>query len=178
MRKEARETVGAHEILLDAFDRIRETLHRAVEGLDREGLAFRPDADANSIAWLGWHLTRIQDDHVSEIAGREQAWISDGWHERFGMPPDPSNTGYGHSSEQVAAIRPESPQTILGYHDAVADRTREYLATVDSQELDRIVDRSYDPPVSVGVRLVSVISDNLQHAGQARYVRGIVDRRN
>lgn len=165
------------EILADAFGRVREILHRAAEGLDREGLAFRPEPDANSIAWLGWHLTRIQDDHVSELTGREQAWTSDGWHVRFGMPPNPSETGFGHNSKQVAAIRPETPEIILGYHDAVAARTREYLATIDSQELTRIIDRSYDPPVSVGVRLVSVISDNLQHAGQASYLRGIVDRR-
>jgi hypothetical protein len=169
--------VDTSEILVDAFERIREVLHRAATGLDQEGLAFRPDPDANSIAWLGWHLTRIQDDHVSEISGREQAWISEGWHVRFGMAPDPSETGFGHVSQQVAAIRPETPELILGYHDAVSARTQEYLATIDSQELDRIIDRSYDPPVSVGVRLVSVISDNLQHAGQARFVRGIVDRR-
>jgi hypothetical protein len=165
------------DVLADAFGRIREVLHQAAEGLDRQGLAFRPEAHANSIAWLGWHLTRIQDDHVSEIAGREQAWISEGWYGRFGMPPDPSNTGYGHSSVQVAGVRPEGPGVLLGYHDAVSDRTLGYLATIDAEELDRIIDRSYHPPVSVGVRLVSVISDNLQHAGQARYVRGIVDRR-
>jgi hypothetical protein len=165
------------QILADAYGRIREVLHQAVEGVDLEGLLYRPDADANSIAWLGWHLTRTQDDHVSEIAGREQAWITDDWYARFEMPADPSNTGYGHTSVEVAAVRPESPDLVLAYHDAVTDRTLEYLATVDTAELDRIIDRSYTPPVSVGVRLVSVISDNLQHAGQARYLRGLVDRR-
>ena len=165
------------EVLQDAFNRVREVLESAVEGLDKEGLAFRPDADANSIAWLGWHLTRTEDDHVSEIAGLEQAWISEVWHKKFSMPADRSDTGYGHSRKQVAAIRPQTPEIILAYHDAVATRTGEYLKKVDAKELDRIIDRSYDPPVSVGVRLVSVIADNLQHAGQARYVRGIVDRR-
>ena len=165
------------EVLTDAYSRVRELVHQSVEGLDGEGLAFRPEPDANPIGWLVWHLTRIQDDHLSEIAGREHAWTTAGWAESFGMPADPGNTGYGHSSEQVAEVRPEGPAVLLGYHDAVADRTLEYLATVDAEELDRIIDRSYDPPVSVGVRLVSVISDNLQHAGQARYLRGIIDRR-
>lgn len=168
--------MDTRQILADAYGRIRQVLHQAVEGVDHTGLLYRPDADANSIAWLGWHLTRIQDHHVSEIAGREQAWIAEGWHERFGMAPDPSNTGNGHSSAEVAAVRPENGDLVLAYHDAVSERTLEYLATIDSTELDRIIDRSYDPPVSVGVRLVSVISDNLQHAGQARYVRGVVDR--
>lgn len=165
------------DVLADAYGRIRSLVHRAVEGLDTDGLAYRPEAEANPIGWLAWHLTRIQDHHVSEIAGREQAWVADGWHERFGMPADPGDTGFGHTAQQVAALRPDGPDALLGYHDAVADRTLAYLRTIDADELERIVDRSYDPPVSVGVRLVSVVNDNLQHAGQARYVRGIVDRR-
>jgi len=165
------------EVLADAYRRISELVHQSVEGLDGAGLAFRPEGDANSIAWLVWHLTRVQDDHLSEIAGREQAWVAGGWAEGLGMPAEASNTGYGHSSGQVGALRPEGPEALMGYHDAVAQRTLEYLAAVDAGELDRVIDRSYDPPVSVGVRLVSVISDNLQHAGQARYVRGIIDRR-
>jgi uncharacterized damage-inducible protein DinB len=169
-------TVESREVLADAYGRIREVVHRSAAGLTAEDLAYRPEADANSIAWLVWHLTRIQDHHLSELAGREQVWVAEDWAGRLGLTAGPEETGFGHTSEQVAAVRPDGPEHLLGYHDAVAARTAEYLATVDADELDRIVDRSYDPPVSVGVRLVSVISDNIQHAGQARYVRGIVDR--
>lgn len=166
-----------NDVLTDAYTRIHELVHLAVEGLDPGGLAFRPDADANSIAWLVWHVTRVQDHHISEIAGREQAWICDGWAGELGMKPDPSNTGYGHTSEEVAAVHPEHRDGLLAYFKAVSQRTMDYLATIDADELDRIIDRSYDPPVSVGVRLVSVISDCLQHVGQAQYVRGIYERR-
>jgi len=164
------------ELLADAFGRIRDELHEVVEGLDRDGLAFRPDAEANSIAWLAWHLTRVQDDHISEIAGRSQVWVSEGWHDRFDLPADPSNTGYGHTPEQVGALRPEHPQLLIDYHEAVVGGTLEYLATIDAAELDRIIDDSYDPPVSIGVRLVSVIADDLQHVGQGAYVRGLLAR--
>jgi hypothetical protein len=163
------------EVFLEAFGRISQLVRQSVEGAEAKGLSYRPEPGANSIAWLAWHLTRIQDDHVSEIAGIEQAWIAEGWHDRFGMEADPHNTGYGHGPDQVAAI-PADPELLLPHHEAVAGRTATYLVKVDDAELDRIIDRSYDPPVSVGVRLVSVISDNLQHAGQARYLRGIVDR--
>ncbi|HUO46272.1 MAG TPA: DinB family protein [Acidimicrobiia bacterium] len=166
------------EVLGEAFKRIRQLVEQSAAGLDSAALAFRPDADANSIAWLAWHLTRIQDHHVSEIADRTQCWIEDRWFEKFGMDPDPSRTGNGDTSAEVAAFRPRDPEHLLEYQEAVYRRTLEYLKTIDADELDRIVDRSYDPPVSVGVRIVSVISDNLQHAGQARYVRGIVDRLN
>jgi hypothetical protein len=165
------------EVLAEAVGRIVEDFELAVEGLTAEQLAVRLDPEANSIAWLTWHATRVQDDHVAELAGRAQAWTDDGFHERFGMDLDPRDIGYGHTSEQVAVVRPDGPEILLDYLGAVAERTREYLAGVDAAELDRIVDRSWDPPVTAGVRLVSVIDDSLQHAGQARFVRGMIERR-
>ncbi len=168
--------MDSSDILIDAFGRIQELVHTVIEGLEPDALAFRPDGEVNSIGWLVWHLTRVQDDHVSEIAGRDQAWVADGWADRFEMEPDPSNTGYGHTSDQVASVRP-SAQLRRDYHDAVHDRTVEYLRAIDPDELGRIVDYGWDPPVSVGVRLVSVIGDDLQHAGQAAYARGLFERR-
>lgn len=164
------------DLLKDGFSRIRELVAISANGLDRERLIYRPEPGANSIAWLVWHLTRIQDDHVSEIAGLEQAWVTDGWAEKFDMEPDPENDGRGHGHEEVAAIAPDNSDLLIAHHEAVSDRTFAYLERANATELDRIIDRSYDSPVSVGVRLVSVISDNIQHAGQARYLRGIVDR--
>lgn len=164
------------ELLLDAFGRIRQTVHAAVDGLDPEQLAFRVDPDANSIAWLVWHLSRVQDDHVSEVAGVDQAWLSKGWRERLSLPFDGPATGYGHTSAEVAAVRVSSGDLLTGYYDEVHDRTERYLSTLREQDLDRIVDESWDPPVSLGVRLVSVINDNTQHAGQAAFLRGVTLR--
>lgn len=169
--------MDTRDVLADAYGRIRQTVHRAADGLDAAGLAFRPDPGANSVAWLVWHLTRIQDDHISEIAGHDQTWIGQGWHQWVGLPFEATDTGFGHTAEQVGLVRPDSPDLLLAYHDAVAERTQAYLATVEPGELARVIDASYDPPTTVGVRLVSVLSDNLQHAGQARYVRGLLDRR-
>jgi hypothetical protein len=167
--------MNTSEVFLEAFGRISQLVHQSVEGADPAGLSYRPEPGANSIAWLSWHLTRIQDEHLSDAAGIEQAWITEGWHHKFGMDPDPHNTGRGHGPDEVAAI-PADAGLLLAHHEAIAARSAAYLVTVDEAELDRIIDRSYDPPVTVGVRLVSVISDNIQHAGQARYLRGIVDR--
>ena len=164
------------DLLRDGFTRIRELVVISATDLDRQRLTYRPEPSANSIAWLVWHLTRIQDDHVSEIAGTEQAWVTEGWAGKFGMEPDPDNDGRGHGPEQVSALAPDSADLLVAHHEAVSDRTFAYLERVNPSELDRIIDDSYDPPVSVGVRLISVISDNIQHAGQARYLRGIVDR--
>lgn len=168
--------MDTRDILTEAFARVRGGLTRVVDGLDAQALAYRPDPDANSIAWLVWHSTRVQDDHVSELAGREQAWTSDGWVDRFGLPFDPADIGYGHDSLQVGAVRPQGPHLLAAYQEAVVQRTFTYLDTVDASELDRIIDERWDPPVSVGVRLVSVIGDQLQHLGQADYVRGMLGR--
>jgi len=165
------------ELLIDAFGRIRQVVHGAVRGLTPQKLAFRVDPDANSIAWLVWHLTRIQDDHIADAARVEQVWTSRGWVERFGLPFEPSATGYGHGSDEVAAVKVDSGELLVAYHDAVNEQTIRYVQGLTDPDLDRIVDESWDPPVSLGVRLVSVISDNLQHAGQAALVRGILLRR-
>jgi Protein of unknown function (DUF664) len=164
------------ELLVDAFGRIRQVVHRVVGGLTPEQLAFRVDDGANSIAWLVWHLTRIQDDHVAGVAGSEQVWTSRGWAERFGLPFDPAATGYGHRPGEVLAVRAPG-ELLTGYYDAVDQQTIAYVKGLTDADLSRIVDRSWDPPVSLGVRLVSVIADDLQHAGQAAFIRGVLERR-
>jgi uncharacterized damage-inducible protein DinB len=169
--------MNSAEVLIDGFGRVQEVVTRVVEGLTPEELTFRVDSDANSIAWLVWHLTRVQDDHVADVAGTEQVWTGGGWVKQFGLPFGPAATGYGHRSEDVAAVRVDSGSLLTGYHDAVHDATVAYVEGLTDDDLARIVDSSWDPPVTLGVRLVSVIGDNLQHAGQAAFVRGIVRRR-
>jgi uncharacterized damage-inducible protein DinB len=163
------------EVLVDGFERVREALHGAVEGLTTDQLAYQPSDGANSIAWLVWHLARVQDDHVADVAGEEQLWTGGGWVERFSLPFAPSETGYGQHAEEIAAVR-AGADLLTGYYDAVHDRTLAYVRQLGADELDRIVDESWDPPVSLGRRLISVISDDLQHAGQAGYLRGLVER--
>ena len=165
------------ELLVDAFGRVREVVHDVVRGLTPEQLAFRVDEDANSIAWLVWHLTRIQDDHIADVAQAEQVWTSAGLMERFGLPFDARATGYGHSSDDVAAVRVDSADLLISYYDAVHDETIRFVERLTDSDLDRIVDEAWDPPVTLGVRLVSVIEDDLQHGGQAAFVRGVILRR-
>lgn len=162
-------------LLTDAFDRIAETAHRVLRGATAEQLAYRPDPEANTVAWLVWHLTRVQDDHVADVAGTEQRWTAGGWADRFGLPFDVADTGYGHTPEQVAAVRADAAQ-LQGYLDDVHAATAAYLETVTAEDLERVVDTRWDPPVTLGVRLVSVIGDDLQHVGQAAYVRGLAER--
>lgn len=165
------------DLLADAFERIRDLSLDVVEGLNAEALAWRPDGHANSIAWLVWHLTRVQDDHIAGIAGVDQRWVAGAHASAFGLPANPNDIGYGHGPEQVAAVRPESAAVLQAYHSDVAAHTLDWVDAVDADELDRVIDRSWDPPVTVGVRVVSVLGDCWQHVGQAAYLRGLYERR-
>ncbi|MGH9093354.1 MAG: mycothiol transferase [Acidimicrobiales bacterium] len=161
--------------LVDAFERVRDAVHPAVQGLTPEQLAVRLDPQANSIAWLVWHLTRIQDDHVAAAAGTEQVWTVEDWVSRFRLPFGPGSTGYGHGPDDVEAVR-ATADLLLGYYDATHGRTLAFVGGLAEADLDRVVDESWDPPVTLGVRLVSVVADDLQHVGQAAFVRGVVER--
>ena len=162
------------ELLTEAFDRLPGLVRSAVEGLSPQQLTWVPAPGANSIGWLVWHLTRVQDDHVADLLGTDQVWVSGDWADRFGLPADAHNTGYGHAAHEVATVRPQSAQARVEYYDAVAARTRDLLRDVTPKALDRVVDDRWDPPVTLGVRLISIVNDDDQHVGQAAYVRGLL----
>lgn len=166
------------DLLIDGYGRIKEILDRTVQGLTLEQLTYRPEEEANTIAWLTWHLSRVQDGHMSDLIGTPQAWVSEGWHAKFDKPANPADTGFRYTADQVAAVRPASAQLLAAYHEAVYARTVNYLKGLSTTDLDRVLNEpQWNPMPTLGVRLISVLSDNLQHAGQAAYLRGIIERR-
>ncbi len=161
------------DVLVDAFERIRDAVYPAVTGLSSDQLAYRPADESNSIAWLVWHLTRIQDDHVAALRGGRQVWTEAGWADRYRLPFDPADTGFGHGPDDVARVTVDA-NTLLGYFEDVHRATIEFLGSLDEPALDRVVDDRWDPPVTMSVRFMSVVADDLQHVGQAAYVRGLL----
>ena len=166
----------ATTVLEDAFSRIRDVGWDAVQGLTDEELTYRVDGETNTVGWLVWHLARVQDDHIAEVAGTEQVWAEDGWVDRFGLSFDERAVGFGQDADEVAQVQ-AGQDLLVGYLSAVLDRTAEYLAGLSDDDLDRVVDDNWDPPVTLAVRLMSIIADDLQHAGQAALLRGIILRR-
>ena len=161
------------DLLTDSFTRVHELVEGYADGLSEEAGAFRPDPGANSPAWLLWHLSRVQDDHVAELAQVDQAWPA--WRDRFGLPFEDDATGYGQTSEDVAAVRVDG-SLLLGYHADVHALCLRYLDGLTAEELQRVVDERWDPPVTASARLVSVLGDTLQHLGQVGYVLGSAER--
>ncbi|MFI6999990.1 DinB family protein [Nocardia sp. NPDC050175] len=165
------------DLLIDAFGRVQENVHGAVADLTTDELAVQLDPGANSIAWLIWHLTRVQDDHVADVADIDQVWTTAGWAERFGLPFDDTAIGYGDTPDEVAELGAVSADLLLGYYDAVHAQTIKYVSGLTDADLPRVVDTRWNPPVTLAVRLISVVDDDIQHSGQAAFVRGVLLRR-
>ena len=165
-----------HELLVDALGRVHESVHSAVSGLTLDQLHQRLDDDANPVGWLVWHLARVEDDHVAEVAGLEQVYLAQGYDAKFGSPYPAKAVGYGQSSHEVGKLRVPSVEVLTDYYDAVHAQTVAYVSGLSDADFDRVVDTRWDPPVTLGVRLVSVVNDATQHVGQAAFVRGVLLR--
>ena len=160
------------QLLQNVFERVAQHLEKALDGLTQEDLNQLPKSDCNSIGWLTWHLTRAQDSAVSGFMGKEQIWITDRWYSKFNRKPDPTDTGFGHSSEDVANFQSPDTKTLLDYHYAILRQTKEYISKLSTAELERETNNPRNP--TIGLRLAAVINDNLQHTGQVAYLRGLL----
>jgi uncharacterized damage-inducible protein DinB len=167
--------MSVSDLLVDGFSRVQEVVHAVLDGLTAEELTFRADEQANSIDWLIWHLSRVQDDHIAAAAGLDQVWL-EGWQQRAALPFAETETGYGQDPAAISEVRLPA-DFLAGYYDATHAQTISFVSGVREADLAAIIDSRWDPPVTLGVRLMSVISDDLQHAGQAALLRGIVKRR-
>jgi hypothetical protein len=168
--REREQTEGmsaAIDLLRDAFDRVHENVHAVLDDITPEQLGFRADAQANS---------RVQDDHLAPLAGHEQVWTADDFHARSALPFEPRASGYGQEPSEVAALAAVPAHLLAEYHDAVHAKTLAYLDTLSDEDLAEVVDRQWDPPVTLGVRLVSVVDDDAQHVGQAAFAKGLAER--
>lgn len=164
------------ELIVDGYDRLPDLVNEVLSGLRVADLDWPPRRRCNTLGWTVWHLTRVQDSQIAELMGQEQLWIRDGWHRKFKRAADPDDTGYGHTAREVGDFRSTSAAVQLAYLRAVVERTKRYLASLTPSDLDRELDEpEQQPPPTVGVRIVSVLTDCHQHAGEASYIRGLID---
>lgn len=161
------------DVLTEGFGRLDDLVATATSDLTEDQLAERVGPRANTVAWLVWHLAREQDAQVAALGGTEEVWTADGWAEKLALPLDPSDNGYGNTPEQVAQVR-ASADLLVGYARAATAASLAYLRGLSDADLDDVVDPGWDPPVTRGVRLLSVLDDAVQHAGQAAFVRGLL----
>lgn len=164
------------ELLIEGYNRIPYFLKHVLEGLPQAKLDWRPHTEANSMGWLVWHLNRQHDAQIANLMGEEQLWISLGFHSRFSRPADPQDIGFGQTTEQVAAFKSPEVSVLMDYTDAVVKRSIAYFKQLTEEDLDRELEEpQYTPLPTVGVRLISILEDCQLHAGQAAYLRGLIE---
>src|SRR5262249_45806945 len=161
------------ELIVDGFERLPEVAEEAFAGVRAADFDRPPQPGANPLGWTVWHLTRVQDGQVAEMMGEPDLWVRDGWHKKFNRPPDHDDSGYGHTPAEVRAFRSPSAKVQLDYLRATTERTKRYLASLEPADLDRPIGPGPDPS-TVAIRLVSIVADCHQHAGEAVYVRGLL----
>ncbi|MFC2038257.1 DinB family protein [Chloroflexota bacterium] len=164
------------EFISGLFTRISEVLETALDGLNEQEINMQPLPECNSIGWMAWHLTRVQDRFISMLSGNEQVWLTGKWYEKFGRDANPGEVGFGHTPEDLAGFKAPNAKVLLDYHLATLEETRKYASTLTSEELDRDIEDSRAPKVAL--RLTAFISDNFQHAGQIAYLRGWIKNKN
>jgi hypothetical protein len=161
------------EMISASYKGVLETLERALDGLTKEDLNWQSRPDCNSIGWLTWHLTRVQDSFIASMMGEQQLWIQGGWHTKFGRPPEANDAGFGQTPQDLAKFKSPDIKTLLGYHRAVLERSQRYISTLSAADMDRELQGPPYLPPKLGLRLIMVLSDGLQHAGQVAYIRGL-----
>lgn len=164
------------QLLIDTYQRLSQEFENILDGLTLEDLHQRPAPDANTIGWLLWHTARSLDRTVGDVMLGEQLWIRDKWYEKFGRRPDPNETGWGHSFEEVGKFRVPDIKTLRDYQRAVIEVSIKYIKELTEEELDRQCPLSTHPGtmVSAGNRIIGNIGEHFQHVGQAAYIRGLL----
>lgn len=168
-------------MLIDEADRVLAGALSLLDEVDRHPdgaqlLNRRPAPTANPVGWLLWHIGRVQDAQVAPLADRPEAWVAGGYADSFALPLPVEATGFGQDAAEVDAVvvRPAELRAYLTTcHDDLVDHLRRVGADAQTQ-LNRVIDTDWDPPVTQGVRLISIVDDVTQHLGQADYAWGIV----
>jgi hypothetical protein len=163
------------DLILDGFERVPSELEEILKGLTPADLDWQPAGQCNSIGWTVWHLARVQDAQISDLDGEEQLYLREKWFLKFQRPSDPKDTGYGDSLQNVADFRSPDSRVLSGYLRATTSRSQAYLKSVALPALDRTLNEPWFKPLpTVGVRLVSILVDACQHAGEVSYIRGLL----
>ncbi|CAM2802498.1 DinB family protein [Actinomyces slackii] len=172
------EAQALRKVLIDALGRSRERLDRALEGVSAEQANARPvDGLApriDSLTWLAWHTARAIDLQIAPLAGREPEWTAGGHSTRFDLPLPDDTEDWRHTPEESAQVEVRDLSVLTAYLDAVYSSATGFLESLDPARLDEVIDREWEPPVTLGVRLVSIIDDASQHSGQAIYARRLL----
>jgi uncharacterized damage-inducible protein DinB len=161
------------EAVRSGLEEYLQGLRSVLEGLTSPEARWQPTLHTNHIAWLVWHMARVEDAWVNRrLRGTTEVWVAEGWADRFGMDHD--SVGAGQTIEEIRAM-PDIPLTdLMTYFDAVRTITRQYLDQVTDEELWREYQHPRRGSVT-GVWIVGhLLVEESQHTGQVALIRGMM----
>ncbi|MBI2329057.1 MAG: DinB family protein [Chloroflexi bacterium] len=160
----------AREVILRSLEQSQSYLTRALAGLTQEEAVWCPATESNSIAFIFWHMTRVEDFFVNRVIQRRDVlYEAEGWREKLGTPVQ--DTGYGYTAEQLQAWPVPKLEVMRGYAKSVREKTLAFLKSVTPQRLSELA-RPDRPPDTVGAILTRITTEIALHVGQIAYLRG------
>ena len=146
-------------------------LSEALEGLSQEEVNWAPAPHCNSIAFILWHVTRVEDVLIHPISQRiAGVYWTQGWQERLGIPA--TEIGYQYTEEQLQAWSAPKFEDLQEYAQAVHERTLAFVETLTPEKLLEVPRPDY-PNQTIGVILAHLATEIAQHVGQISYLRGV-----
>ena len=161
--------MDAKEVILRSLEQSQGYLTQALDGLTQEEFAWSPTAECNNIAFILWHIARVEDFFVNRVIQREkELHEAEGWQEKLGTPVK----AYGLTVEELQAWPVPKMEDLKVYANAVREKTLAFLGSIPPEKLDEVPrpDRS---PDSIGVTLGHMCTEVALHVGQICYLRGV-----
>ena len=73
------------EAIQSGLEEYLQGLQRTLAGLTPAEVRWQPTLHTNHIAWLVWHMARVEDRWVNRhLRGTTEVWTAAGWADRFG----------------------------------------------------------------------------------------------
>lgn len=163
--------MDAKELILMSLEQSQGYLTKALDGLTQEEAAWSPEAECNSIAFILWHVIRVEDFFMNRVIQRaSELYEAEGWQEKLGTPA--KETGYQYATEQLRAWPVPKLEVLRGYANSVREKTLAFLESISPERLSEVPrpDRS---PDSIGASLSRMSTEIALHVGQIAYLRGV-----
>ena len=163
--------MDAKEFALEALERARAVTMIAIDGLTPEHFHWRPNPTANSIAFLLWHISRVEDRFTSDLRNMEEIWLTEEWHKKFAVAI--SENGIGWGPEQIQDFRP-AIELVVSYLQRVRNISLETISRLNISQFKEQLTPSR-PDFTVANTLQTIVYHENHHQGAIGYIRGLIE---
>ena len=135
----------------------------ALEGVSKQQMRMIPTGCNHSIAWVIWHLSRIEDMTMNILAaGSPQVFQQEGWSKKMNVGV--RDTGNAMDKASIAALsKAVDLESLRAYRLSVGRRTREIVEMLQPDELKQKVAPARLEHLQAGGDVAAEASDLLEY---------------